>query len=129
MDINPNDKRKIILYAGGPRALFPNEPLYLKDIDEAINRGLIKDNPLILFRCHPIDSINRWKEITGNSKNIVFDVSWTGKEKHGDANVTICDIKKLCSTLAYTDLHINLCSTMTIDGAVYGKPQIGPAYV
>jgi hypothetical protein len=34
----------------------------------------------------------------------------------------------LCSTLSYTDLHINLCSTMTVDGSAFDKPQIGPAY-
>jgi len=121
--------RKIILYAGGPEPLFPNEPLYLKDINEAINKGLIKDNPLVLFRCHPIDKIDRWKEITGSSKNIVFDDSWTGKENLWYANITVKDIKKLCSTLAYTDVHINLCSTMTVDGSAFNKPQIGPAYV
>ncbi len=129
MEIPADDNRKIILYAGGPQALFPREPLYLKDIDKAISSGLIKGNPVVLFRCHPIDKIERWKKIIGESKNIIFDVSWTGKEKPGNANITMSDIKKLCSTLAYTDVHINLCSTMSVDGTAYCKPQIGPAYV
>jgi len=123
------NNRKIILYAGGPQALFPYEPFYLKEIDEAISNGLIKGNPLVLFRCHPIDRIKRWKDVTDKSNNIVFDISWTGKEKPGNTNITVNDIKKLCSTLAYTDIHINLCSTMTVDGTAFDKPQIGPAYV
>jgi hypothetical protein len=120
--------RKVILYAGGPKALFPHEPDYLKDIDDAICNGQIKGNPVVLFRCHPIDDINRWKQHIGNSKNVIFDKSWTGDKNFGETNITISDIKKLCSTLAYTDLHINLCSTMTVDGSAYNKPQIGPAY-
>lgn len=123
-----HNNRKIILYAGGPQALFPNEPQYLKHLDEAITNGTIKDNPVILFRCHPIDDVERWKKYIGASSNIVYDTAWTGKEKFQYTNVTASDIKKLCSTLAYTDVHINLCSTMTVDGSAYNKPQIAPAY-
>lgn len=125
---NVDEGRKIILYAGGPRALFPHEPDYLKDIDDAINAGQIKGDPVVLFRCHPIDTVDRWKKHIGDSKNIVFDKSWTGEKNFGETNITVSDIKKLCSTLAYTDVHINLCSTMTVDGSAFNKPQIGPAY-
>ena len=124
----PEDGRKIILYAGGPKSLFPNEPQYVKHITEAIDNGQIKGNPLILFRCHPMDKVDRWQEYIGNHPNVIYDVSWTGKEKLQSANLTMFDIEKLCSTLAYTDVHLNLCSTMTVDGCAYLKPQIGPAY-
>gem|GEM_PF-1167710 len=120
--------KKIILYAGGPHELFPYEPYYLKEIDDAINSNIVRNKPLVLFRCHPMDKIERWKKIVGESENIVFDKSWGGSQSAGSANVTDNDIKKLCSTLAYTDVHINLCSTMTVDGSAFGKPQIGPAY-
>ncbi len=123
-----SDDREIILYAGGPQSLFPNEPQYLKHIDEAIRNGDIKGNPIVLFRCHPVDVIQRWKDVIGNSPNIFFDSSWTGRQNLLHANISDKDIAKLCSTLAYTDVHINLCSTMTVDGSVFHKPQIGPAY-
>lgn len=127
--INAAEKRKIILYAGGPKELFPYEPCYLKEIDEAISEGVIHGRPLVLFRCHPMDKMERWKKVIGKSDHIIFDDSWTGVQRSGYANVSDNDIKKLCSTLAYTDVHINLCSTMTVDGSAFGKPQIGPAYV
>jgi hypothetical protein len=124
-----SNNKKIILYAGGPKDLFPEEPLYLKHIDEAINNNTIKDRPIVLFRCHPVDNIQRWKDAVGTSENIIFDTSWTGKDKLQLANITENDIKKLCSTLQYTDVHINVCSTMTLDGSAFSKPQIGPAYL
>jgi len=127
--INSSKNRKIILYAGGPKELFPYEPYYLKEIDEAITKGIICNKPLVLFRCHPMDKMERWRSIIGKSDNIVFDKSWNGEQSSGYANVSNDDIKKLCSTLEYTDVHINLCSTMTLDGSAFGKPQIGPAYV
>jgi len=120
--------RKVILYAGGPKTLFPQEPDYVRDIDDAINSGAIKGDPVILLRCHPIDHIERWKNSLANCKNVVFDASWTGEKIMGETNVTEFDIKKLCSTLQYTDVHINICSTMTVDGSAFNKPQIGPAY-
>jgi hypothetical protein len=123
-----SEGRKIILYAGGPQVLFPNEPQYLQHIDEAITNGTIEGNPIVLFRCHPVDVVQRWKDAIGNSLNIVFDSSWTGIKNLLNANISVDDIKKLCSSLAYTDVHINLCSTMTIDGSAFYKPQIGPAY-
>lgn len=120
--------KKIILYAGGPRNLFPHEADYVETIDKAITEGKIKGAPVILFRCHPIDEVSAWKERLAGSRNIVFDKSWTGEKNLGEANITAADIKKLCSTLYYTDLHVNICSTMTVDGSAYNKPQIGPAY-
>lgn len=126
--LNDAGSKKIILYAGGPGPLFPDEPAYLKQIDKAIDAAVIKNAPVVLFRCHPIDRIERWKEAVGDSKNIVFDGSWSGIQQLTCSNISEMDIKKLCSTLAYTDLHINLCSTMAVDGTAFGKPQIGPAY-
>lgn len=119
---------KIILYAGGPAALFPNEPQYVRVLSQAIQEGKIKCNVKILFRCHPVDKIERWKTALKDCTNIIFESSWSGTNVLWNANITDDDIKNLCSTLAYTDVHINLCSTMTVDGSAFGKPQIAPYY-
>ncbi|HRI19599.1 MAG TPA: hypothetical protein PLA68_01540, partial [Panacibacter sp.] len=120
--------KKIILFAGGPVSLFPQEYQFLKDVKEALENKKIEGGPLVLFRCHPMDNIERWKEKIGQSEHIFFDGSWTGTRKPGEANITDADIKKLCSTLFYTDVHINTASTMMVDGSAFAKPQIGPGY-
>jgi len=124
----PLNDKKIILYAGGPGALFPNECQYLKHLVEALKNKEIEGDPLILFRCHPIDNVERWKEYVGEHPNLIYDTSWTGKERLQLTNITDKDISKLCSTLAFTDVHINVNSTMSVDGSAYRKPQIGPCY-
>lgn len=124
----PDTDRKIILYAGGPPALFPQEPQFLQHIDEALSKGMISGNPIVLFRCHPIDRIERWKEALKDCRHIYFDSSWSGADQVKYANITDNDIAKLCSTIYYTDVHVNLSSTMTIDGSAFKKPQIGPGY-
>jgi CDP-glycerol glycerophosphotransferase (TagB/SpsB family) len=38
------------------------------------------------------------------------------------------DVQKLASCLLYSCVHVNVASTMTLDGAIFDRPQIGPAY-
>lgn len=120
--------KKIILYAGGPSTLFPDEPQYLKVLAEALQTGDISSDAIILFRCHPVDKIERWQSALSGCSNVYFETSWTGKDVLWNTNITDEDIRKLCSTLAYTDVHINVCSTMTVDGSAFHKPQIAPFY-
>ncbi len=126
--LNSQEERKIILYSGGPARLLPHEPQYLRALDEAITLKKIKGNPVILFRCHPMDKLERWKSFIKNARNIVFDHSWESSGNSGYSNISDFDIKKLSSTLAYTHVHINICSTMALDGTAFNKPQIGIAY-
>jgi len=118
----------VLLYAGGPIELFPNETYFLKDIVDAKLHGDLPANLQILFRCHPIDRIERWKNAIGEYNFLFYDESWSGKEKLKYANITDQDINKLVSSLKYSTVHVNVCSTMTVDGCAFDKPQIGPAY-
>ena len=64
-----------------------------------------------------------------NAKNIVFDEPWkTDSIQKGSANIEKKDIEKLVSSLFHSSVHINASSTMTIDGSIFDRPQIGPAY-
>ena len=38
------------------------------------------------------------------------------------------DIQKLASCLFHSRVHVNVASTMAIDGSIFDRPQIGPAY-
>lgn len=119
---------KIILYAGGSASLFPNEPQYVKHLAEAFKEGIIKEDVAILFRCHPLDSIQRWKDFIGDYPFLYFDYKAPSKTKLDYNNFTEDDERRLISTLKHTDVHINLCSTMTVDGSIFNKPQIAPCY-
>lgn len=123
----PADK-KIILYSGGPVSLLPNETQYLKALKDAWENGKISNNHVVLFRCHPLDKIERWKKVVGDSPAIYYDSAPNGTTKLDYVNVVNEDIIHLMSTLKYTDVHINLASTMCVDGSTFHKPQIGPFY-
>jgi hypothetical protein len=120
--------KKIILYAGGPVALLPEEPQYLQHLNEAFENGEISDDNIILFRCHPLDNRERWLKAIAKSKHIYLDEAPHGTKKPDQVNVVLDDVKKLMSTLKHCDIHINVVSTMTVDGSAFNKPQIGPYY-
>jgi hypothetical protein len=42
---------------------------------------------------------------------------------------TEADLQAQMSSLAHSDVHVNVCSSMTVDGAMFDRPQIGPTFV
>ena len=123
------ESRPVILFSSTGRHIAPNEEEWLRHLDWAIETDEISGNPVILFRRHPNETMDRWENLKKASKNIIFDEPWkAGRIIPGKTNITRDDIEKLSSSLAYSVVHINASSTMTVDGAIFNKPQIGPAY-
>jgi hypothetical protein len=120
--------RPVILFGGGHFLCAPQEPRFLQQIDEAITRNEIPGNPIILFRGHPVDEIKRWMPILSQAKNVVYDDPSPKGRASGYANMSCWDIQKLASCLFHSRVHVSVASTMAIDGAIFDRPQIGPAY-
>ncbi len=120
--------KKVILYAGGSANQLPNEPQYIKHIATAFEDKLISDDAIILFRCHPLDTIDRWKAYIGYSPFVYYDYKPPAEGRLDHNNFTKEDEQRLISTLYHTDVHINLSSTMAVDGSIFNKPQIAPYY-
>src|SRR4030095_2230990 len=121
-------QRPVILFGGGHYTIVPHEPHWLTQLDQAIGSGEIPGRPLILFRRHPVDPFERWREVLGNARNIFYDDPWPIGKNVGRTNIEQEDIDKLTSSLFPSSVHINASSSLTIDGAIFDRPQIGPAY-
>lgn len=127
--LNLPPDRSVILYAAGPWNIAPQEPYWLQHLDDAIANKEIPGGPVLLFRRHPNDPETRWKTFLDHAKHTIYDNPWpAGHEALSWSNVRRADIEKLCSSLYHSQIHINASSTMTIEGAIYDRPQIGPAY-
>jgi hypothetical protein len=121
--------RPVILFGGGYYTCAPHEPRFLAQLDQAISNREIPGDPIVLFRRHPVDPIGRWEQILKDAKNVVHDDPWQlGAKTLGHTNISHEDIAKLASTLYHTVAHVNVASTMSIDGAILDRPQVGPAY-
>lgn len=118
-----------VLFGGGYYTCAPHEPQFLSHLDEAITAGLLPDDVRILFRKHPVDPIDRWTPVLERARNVVYNEPWAVKSKvRGHTNVRRRDIEQLASTLYHCGVHVNVASTMSIDGAILDRPQVGPAY-
>ena len=119
----------IILFGSTGKVVAPHEEQWVYDLDQAIEKKQIKDDPIILMRSHPVDPASRWEPLRKITRHVVYEVPWKlGKKIPAQTNIMREDIEKLTSTLKYSAVHINASSTMTVDGAIFDRPQIGPAY-
>jgi hypothetical protein len=123
----PGD-RPVILFGGGPSRILPHEPNIVEQLDDALESGEIPGAPVLLFRRHPMDPPDRWDDLRRRARHIVFDDPWPVNGEVGHSSARRVDVEKLVSTLAHGHVHVNTASTMTVDGAVFDRPQIGPAY-
>ena len=124
-----NNDRPVIFFGSTGRVIAPNEGLWLTQMDDAIESKEIVNNPVILFRRHPNDPMSHWASLLSNCKHVVVDEPWLpGKEIAGKTNITRWDIEKFTSTLKHCIVHVNASSTLSIDGAIFDRPQIAPAY-
>jgi hypothetical protein len=121
--------RPVLLFAGGYFTCAPHEPQFLGQLDDAIEANEIPGKPVILFRRHPVDPIERWQKVLQRARHVVVDNPWQlGAKVLGHTDIGTNDICKLASTLYYCGVHVNVASTMTVDGAIFDKYQVGPAY-
>lgn len=123
--------RPVVLFAGGPPEIVPEEPQYLDHLLTATAEGRFGPDPIVLFRRHPMEPAGRWDAVMDRHPDVVVaDDPWpvgpSGRVETSSAGVA--DIERLVSTLAHSAVHISTSSTMTVDGAWFDRPQVGPAY-
>lgn len=118
-----------VLFGAGPPSITPHEPQYLDHLLAALDAGRLPSDLQVVLRRHPLDEPERWARFLAHPA-VHFDDPWpeADRDRPGNANMGEAQIIGLCSTLAHTDVHVNTSSTLTLDGAFYDKPQIGPAY-
>jgi hypothetical protein len=119
--------RPVILYGAGPEELLPGEPALVIAIDEAIARGRISGDPVVLLRGHPADPADRWTALDAR-EHIVVAPGW-GRADGGLAWPSDDEIDVQISTFAHAAVHVNICSSMSIDGAAFDRPVITPTFV
>lgn len=124
----PTD-RPVILYGGGPPYLVPQEPRLVELLDGAIDRGELPEQPYLLVRRHPAADPAPWHDLAGRLRHGVVVDPWAPGSTPDRGWPDRADLVALMSSLAHSAVHVNVCSSMTLDGAVFDRPQIGPRFV
>jgi len=128
-DLGLPPDRPILLYGGGPSFLVPNETRLVEMIDSAIDRGAITGDPFLLVRRHPAEAPEPWRALGGRLRQGVVVEPWAPGSNPQRGWPSTADLVVQMSSLSHSCVHVNVCSSMTLDGAVFDRPQIGPRFV
>ena len=124
--LDPN--KKIICYSGDDTKTSPDDPKYLKDIAEEITKANLQHEYQILLRRCPVDFSGRFDEVVNQYKDLIKKAPplWyfsTSKE-WSSVYPSFDDVKLLVSTAFYSDVVVNVGSTMAFDFGMFNKPCV-----
>ncbi|ANW96301.1 hypothetical protein AXE80_08430 [Wenyingzhuangia fucanilytica] len=129
LDIN----KKTVYYSCGDVSTSKLDPFYIEKIGQFITNEKIKDVNFIV-RTSPAEDESRFVEIQKKYNNIVWNFpNWeltraNHTETWSQRVPSVEDLKTLKGLLKYTDVNINMCSTMSLDFMLFNKPVINAVY-
>ncbi|OWU91809.1 MULTISPECIES: hypothetical protein [unclassified Flavobacterium] len=124
LDLN----KKIICFSGDDTKTSPDDPAYLKDIaDEIIRANLQNEYQILLRRC-PVDFSGRFDVIIKQHKDLIKEAPplwyFSKSKEWNTVYPTFEDVKLLVSTVFYSEIVVNVGSTMAFDFGKFDKPCV-----
>ncbi|WP_139958078.1 UDP-glycosyltransferase [Flavicella sediminum] len=123
---NLTPDKKYICFSGDDITTSPNDEYYLEDVAKAVVALNKKGNNIgIIYRKCPVDFTDRHKYIYEEYKNVItlIDPLWDNLGNSWNRVMpTKKDMNLLASTVHYTNLVINVGSSMAFDYAAQNKP-------
>ena len=121
-----NFNKKYICYSGDDVTTCPDDAKYLEDVAIAVEKLNEKGNNLgIVFRRCPVDFSNRYDYVLEKYKNVITPIvpKWQ-KIVEGWNNILPLkeDLDLQTNTIFYTEMVVNLGSSMVFDYAIFNKP-------
>lgn len=125
---------KTICYSCGDVSTSKNDALYVKTIAEAIKSNEIFEHVNFIVRTSPAEDPVRFKKLKTEFPFVKWNYpKWklarnTHQEIWSQRVPDVEDVTDLRSLLAYSDVIINMCSTMSLDAMFFDKPVINPVF-
>lgn len=125
-NLDPN--KKIICFSGDDTKTSPDDPGYLNDIAEEITKASLQEEYQILFRRCPVDFSGRYDSVVKKYKDLIKEAAplwyFNTANEWNTVYPSIEDVKLLISTAFYSDIVVNVGSTMAFDFAMFNKPCV-----
>ena len=123
--------RPLICFSGGDQGTCPEDQEHVRILMECIRDGRVKGNPQVLVRPAPVDDGKRYERVRRDFPELIFSQpAWTFAESGDWTRVmpTAEDVQLLANITHYSDMNVNLGSTMTLDFSVHDKPVVNVAF-
>ena len=124
---------KSICFSCGDISTSKNDELYIETIAEAIQKKKI-DLVNFIVRTSPAEDPIRFESLVNKFPFIKWNfpkwnqVRANHQESWSQRIPTLEDVKQLRALLEYSDLNINMLSTMSLDFMLFDKPVINPVF-
>ncbi|MFY7739065.1 MAG: hypothetical protein ACOVQC_01000 [Flavobacterium sp.] len=128
-----DSSKKTICFSCGDIATSKNDELYIQTIADAIKNNEI-ENVNLLVRTSPAEDSIRFKSFVEKYPFIKWNYpKWPlSRDKHQELWTqripSVEDVVDLRSVLEFSDLNINMLSTMSLDFIQFDKPVINPVF-
>jgi hypothetical protein len=123
-----DETKKIICYSGDDVLTCPDDPQYLADLADELVKNKLDNNYQILLRRCPVDISGRFDAIISKYPDLIKQAPPLWNFEPNSSWTTIYplpeDVKLLVSTAYYSDVVVNLGSTMAFDFGMFKKPCI-----
>lgn len=117
---------RFILYCANHYALTPDEPKLFEKIVVAFKRNVELASYRVVLRLHPMDDYDRWADVLNRCPEVCVSYPWPHRNKNDIywGEPTLDDVIRFSNMLRYSDLVLNIASTVSIDAAILDKPVV-----
>lgn len=124
--LDPN--KKIICFSGDDTLTSPDDPSYLRDLADEIVKAKLQDKYQILLRRCPVDFSGRFETVVNEHKDLIKEAvplwHFNSSKEWSAVYPSVDDVKLLVSTAFYSEVVVNVGSTMAFDFAMFNKPCV-----
>jgi hypothetical protein len=120
-------KKKLLTYTTGSFTMIPYEPEVVDILYKALQTSLFFAPAQILLRLHPKDVYKRYDTFEGKP-NITIQMPGRAANTADNWNPTTEDMYGLAELMHYSDVVINVASTITLDAACFDTPVVNVAF-
>ncbi len=123
-----------VLFSCGDVSTSPNDPLYIELIAKMIQENRLVKPVNLLVRTSPAEEPKRFAELAAKYPFICWNYpDWklarsNHQESWSQRIPSVQDVTDLKAVLQYSDLCVNMLSTMSLDSMLFNKPVINTVF-
>lgn len=129
-----NISNPTVFFSCGDVSTSPNDPFYIETIAKGIVDNKFCQNINLLVRTSPAEEPARFKVLADKYPFIIwnypdwFQARSNHQESWSQRIPSVKDVKNLRALLEFTDISVNMLSTMSLDNMLFQKPVINTVF-
>lgn len=126
--------KKTVFFSCGDVSTSPNDPTYIETIAKGIVENKFSEEINLLVRTSPAEEPARFKSLAEKYPFIIWNYpDWFQARSNHQENwsqriPSVNDVKNLRALLEFTDISVNMLSTMSLDNMLFQKPVINTVF-